>query len=119
MARKWHVPPTVVLRERKVNTTEWTGRDVDHMLALEEYESGLCPGGDHPLSETARPEHEDAYRLGERIRCYYCKANGLADKVLAKDEDSAGVLIAIDLDPEVVALNRRPIPPVPPELLPS
>lgn len=104
------------LRRRTINSGEWTYEDTALAMALEEYEAGLCPGGNHPLAETTLPEHADAYRPGERVRCHYCTANALLAEVLAKDEKSAGVLVPIVLDPDVVALNRLPVPPLPPEL---
>jgi hypothetical protein len=107
----------VFLGERTVDTAGWTERDSVYAMALEDYEAGLCPGGNHPLAETTRPEHADAYRPGERIRCHYCKAQALVAEVAEKNrEDVAGVLTPIVLDPEVVALNLRPVPPLPPEL---
>ena len=118
LAREWHVPPTVVLKERTVHTTEWTARDVEYMAALKVYEAGFCPGGPHVLAETSKPEHEDAYRpdTGRKLRCHYCKAQHMLSEVLAKDEDSAGVFIPLTLDADVVALNKLPVPPLPPEL---
>jgi hypothetical protein len=115
-ARRWQIPPTVFLQVRTVNSRDWTEADTVYAMALEDYEAGLCPGGNHPLAETTLPEHADAYRPGERIRCHYCKAQALVEEVAGKDEDGAGVLIPIVLDPEVVARNRLPVPPLPPEL---
>lgn len=116
IAREWHVPPTVVLGDRTVNTNEWTTRDVDYMVALKVYEASLCPGGDHVLAETSKDEHADAYRPGDRIECHKCKARARLDEVLSKDEDSAGVLVPLVLDADVVALNLLPVPELPPEL---
>jgi hypothetical protein len=113
-ARTWHIPPTVILGERTVHTTEWTSRDVELLLALEDYEAGYCPGGPHPLAETALPEHDDAYRPGEPIICHYCRAQ--AALAAEKDEHSAGKLVPIVLNLDVVALNKLPKPPLPPEL---
>jgi hypothetical protein len=116
-AKAWRVPPTVFLGERTVTTDQWTGRDTVYAMALEDYEAGLCPGGNHPLAETTLPEHADAYRPGERIRCHYCKAQALIAEVAEKNQENmAGVLIPIVLDADVVALNRLPVPPLPPEL---
>ena len=115
-ARRWRVPPTVFIGQRTVRTSEWTAEDSLLAMALENYEAGLCPGGNHELAETSRPEHEDAYRPGEQIRCYYCKALAAVNEVQAKDEDSAGVLTTLVLDPAIVELNRQPVPPLPPEL---
>jgi hypothetical protein len=111
------VPPTVFLRKRIVNSTEWTDEDTSLAMALEDYEAGLCPGGPHPLAETTRPEHADAYRPGERILCHYCKAQALVAEVAEKQQESqAGVLTPLVLDADVVELNRRPVPPLPPDL---
>jgi hypothetical protein len=115
-ARTWHIPPTVILGERTVHTTEWTPRDVDLLLALEDYEAGYCPGGPHPLAETALPEHDDAYRPGEPIICHYCRAQAALAEAAEKDEHSAGKLVPIVLNLDVVALNKLPKPPLPPEL---
>jgi hypothetical protein len=110
------VPPTVFIGERTVNTAEWTFQDTRLALALEDYEAGLCPGGDHVLAETSKDEHADAYRPGPRVRCHKCKARALLDEVLGKEEDAAGVLAPIVLDLDVVELNKKPVPPLPPEL---
>jgi hypothetical protein len=53
-ARSWRVPPTVFLRQRTVNSTDWTDQDTSYALALEDYEAGLCPGCNHPLAETSQ-----------------------------------------------------------------
>jgi hypothetical protein len=115
-ARRWQVPPTVFLRKRTVNTAEWTDEDTSLAMALEDYEAGLCPGCHHPFAETTLPEHADAYRPGERIRCHYCTGQALVREVLEKEENSAGVQVPLVLDADVVELNRRPVPPLPPEL---
>jgi hypothetical protein len=116
-ARRWQIPPTVFLWVRTVNSREWTDQDTVYAMALEDYEAGLCPGCNHPLDETTKPEHADAYRPGERMRCHYCKAQALIAEVAEKDEDSAGVLVPVVLDPDVVAQNLKPVPPLPPELV--
>lgn len=111
------MPPTVFLRDRTVNTSEWTEQDTRLAMALEDYEAGLCPGGNHPLAETSRPEHADAYRPGQRIQCHYCRTQDLIAEAAEKSkEDMRGVLTPIVLDLDVVALNRLPVPPLPPEL---
>ena len=116
-ARKWRVPPTVFMRKRTVNSVEWTDEDTILALALENYEAGLCPGGPHVLAETSKPEHEDAYRpdRANEIRCHRCKAAALLAEVTAKEEDTAGVMVPLILDPDRVALNLLPVPPLPPE----
>lgn len=118
MAARLHIPPTLFLRVRTVESPWWTDRDTQMMRALAVYEAGLCPGGDHVLAETTKPEHADAYRpdTGARIRCHYCKALALMSEVAAKEEDTAGVMVPLVLDPDVVALNLLPVPPLPPEL---
>ena len=115
-AVKVNIPPTIFIRERTSETPWWTDRDTQMIMALEYYEASLCPGGDHILAETSKDEHADAYRPGERIRCHKCKAQALLNEVLAKDEDSAGVMAPVVLDADVVALNRLPVPELPPEL---
>jgi hypothetical protein len=127
-ARQWRVAPTVFLGQRKTvttyeydqagrivraTTTDWTQADTDLVWALDQYEAGLCPGGDHHLDVTSKPEHEDAYRLHERFRCHYCKARAVAAEA---EEDQAGLVTTFRLDPEVVAKNREPVPPLPVEL---
>ena len=115
-ARSWRVPPTVFIQQRTVNTAEWTEDDTLLALALEDYEAGLCPGGRHQLSETSKDEHADAYRPGKQVVCHYCVASSMLSEVLAKDENSAGKLIPLVLDADVVARNLLPVPPLPPEL---
>lgn len=117
-AKAWHVPPTVFIRKRTVNCTEWTDDDTLLAMALEDYEASLCPGGPHVLAETSKPEYADAYRPDseKRIRCHKCKASALLAEVTSKEDDTAGVMIPLYLDPDVVALNLLPVPPLPPEL---
>jgi hypothetical protein len=131
-ARQWRVAPTVFLGQRKTVTTyeydaagrivrattiDWTQADTDLAWALDQYEAGLCPGGEHVLAETSKPEHQDAYRLnGPPIRCHYCTAKALAGEVAEKQENPAGLLFGFKLDADVVELNRQPVPPLPPEL---
>jgi hypothetical protein len=115
-ARSWRVPPTVFLGERTVDASGWTRVDTSYALALEDYEAGLCPGGNHPLAETSKPEHEDAYRPDPPIRCHYCVAQAVTAKAQEGKEDTAGQYFSFHLDPEVVELNRQPVPPLPPEL---
>ena len=132
-ARSWRVAPTVFLGQRKTVTTyeydhagrvvrsttnDWTVEDTNLVWALDQYEAGLCPGGDHHLDVTAKPEHEDAYRPKEKIRCHYCTARAVAAKATNDEDDgsTAGVYTTFGLDSEVVALNKQPAPPLPPEL---
>ncbi len=117
-AKAWRVPPSVFIRKRTVNSAEWTDDDTALAMALESYESGLCPGGNHVLAETSRPDHQDAYRPGEPICCYQCKAEAMVAEV-AEKSDSAGVMFPMVLDPALVELNRQPAPPLPPELAPT
>lgn len=44
------------------------------MLALALYREQRCPGCGGPLSETAKPEHEDRYRPLPPIECHRCVA---------------------------------------------
>lgn len=117
-ARTWRVPPTVFLRERTVDSGGWTDSDTAWALALEDYEAGLCPGGEHVLAETTLPEHEMAYRPdGEGERCHYCAALRLLEKQMGERDNADGVLLPkLVLDPDAVARNRQPAPPIPPEL---
>ena|SRR4249919_2313057 len=128
-ARSWRVAPSVFLGQRSgavyerdvsgrvVRIVDWTLSDTELALALEGYEAGLCPGCQHPLAETCKPEHKDAYRPDPPIRCHYCTAEASTSETAEKQhERSAGLLFTFSLDPDVVELNRQPIPPLPPEL---
>lgn len=101
-------------RLARTETVWWTVEDREAALALLDYEAGLCSGCHHPLEETTKAEHADAYRPGEPIRCHYCTTRVAIDR--NADEKSAGLLIPIKLNPEVVELNKQPVPPLPPEL---
>ena len=133
-ARTWGRPPTVVLG-RKIRTAyehtaagiicasttdDWTQADTELMLALEDYEAGLCPGGPHPLAETSKVEHDGAYVPDPPTQCHLCDAQALNAEVVAKNaertgERTAGLLFSFSLDSERVALNKEPVPPLPPE----
>lgn len=115
-ARAWGVSPSRFLGSRP-ETPEWTDQDRELALALDEYEAGLCPGCQQPLDETSDPEHSDAYRPQEPIRCHYCKMQALVSETASKQhENTAGLYFPLRLDPDVVELNRQPVPPLPPEL---
>jgi len=130
LAKQWRIPPTVLLgrkvvttychdaasRQVRAETDEWTRQDVDMMFALDAWEAGLCPGGNHQLAETSKPEHQDAYRPTQPIRCHYCTAQAVHGEVVAKQENTAGLLFGYELNRDVVELNRQPVPPLPPEL---
>jgi len=84
-----------------------------------EYEAGLCPGGPHVLAETSKPEYEGAFvpESDEPIRCHECTAGALLAEVMEKREKPAGLILPqLKIDPEVVAQNLKPVPPLPPEL---
>jgi hypothetical protein len=115
-ARRWQVPPTVFLRLRTAGGG-WSDADTTYAMALESYEAGLCPGCSHPLEETTKRDHRDAYRPdGPGVRCHYCTAQALLSEVNADKEGVEGLLFPIVLDAEVVARNKLPVPPLPPEL---
>lgn len=115
-ARSWRVAPTVFLGRIRPGT-DWLPEDTELALALEEYEAGLCPGCQQPLEETSKPEHSDAYRPEEPIRCHYCTAQALVSEMAEKQhERTAGLLFPLTLNPDVVELNLLPVPPLPPEL---
>ena len=103
---------------RSTETPEWTAEDRELAFALMEYEAGLCPGCQHPLDETSKPEHEGAYRPdGPPIRCHYCTAEAVVSENIEKQrERTAGLLFSFVLDADVVELNQQPVPPLPPEL---
>lgn len=120
-AKAWRVPPSVFLRFRTVNTAEWTEQDTHLAMALEYYEA-QCDDRGHYLPETTKAEHEDAYRPDRQGQqtCHKCRAEDLLGEVLGKEAErgvrTAGLMVPIVLDPEVVARNRLPVPPLPPEL---
>ena len=132
VARAWGVSPSKFLGARQVTTheysqagrlvrsvttAEWTDADRQAALDLEAYEASLCPGCNHPLEETTRPEHSDAYRPEPPIRCHYCTAQAIQSEAVGKQhERSEGLLFSFELNPDVVELNRQPVPPLPPEL---
>ena len=112
-ARAWGVSPSRFLGSRP-ETPEWTEQDRKLALALEEYEAGLCPGCQNPLDETSNPDHQDAYRPEPPIRCHYCTTQALVSETAEKQhEHTAGLLFPIVLDPDVVELNKQPVPPLP------
>lgn len=113
-ARKWGIPPTVVLQERTVSTREYTPQDLPYVFALEMFEAGLCPEG-HELAETSKPEHEGAYRPDKdrEVTCHKCKGAALLGKAQSEDQDSVGVYTPLKLDLDVVALNKQPVPAFP------
>ena len=100
----------------RTEIVQWTDEDRDAALALRNYEAGLCPGCNHPLEETTKPEHQDAYRPDEPIRCHYCVTQAIVAGADAEAKASAGLLYPIKLDADVVELNKQPVPPLPPEL---
>lgn len=53
---------------------EWDHESRAHALALTDYEAGLCPGGNHLLSETTDPLMEGRYVPDGAIECWYCIA---------------------------------------------
>lgn len=131
-ARAWGVSPSTFLGAQRVTTheysqagrlvrsvtaPEWTDADRQAALDLEAYEASLCPGCQHPLEETTKAEHSDAYRPEPPTRCHYCTAQAVTSEAVNKQhENSAGLLYSFALDPAVVELNLQPVPPLPPEL---
>jgi hypothetical protein len=115
-AVRCHIPPTIFMRKRTVESPWWTDDDTALVMALEDYERGLCPGCRNPLAETTRLEHSDAYRPEPPVRCHYCTAEAHISEANAEKEHTAGLLFPITLAEDVVAVNRLPIPPLPPEL---
>jgi hypothetical protein len=110
-AIKCGVPPTVFLRERTVEGP-WTDKDTAYVRAFAYYEAGLCPGGPHVLAETSKPEHADAYRPDKdrELRCHHCAGSAVLARATADDDDTAGVMVPLKLDPEIVARNLLPVP---------
>lgn len=99
-----------------IEAPEWTDEDRELAFALEEYEAQCCPEG-HYLPETSKSEHQEAYRAEAPISCHYCKAQAVISDTAPKQYgDTAGLFFPITLDPEVVELNKQPVPPLPPEL---
>src|SRR5215216_750538 len=103
---------------RSTETPEWTHEDREFAFALEAYEAGYCPGGEHLLAETSKPEYRDAFvadREGE-VRCHFCTGKALVATSLEQRENSTGIILPVMLDMDVVEQNRQPVPPLPPEL---
>jgi hypothetical protein len=119
-ARTWGVSPSrfmgrephvtvVPLQDggwRHVREPEWTDEDRDMALALAAYESDLCPGCRHPLSETTRPEREELYVPAQPIRCWRCTAASIAGDAYAEERHASALLLQVDLrDPVVVPVE--------------
>ena len=133
-ARAWGVSPSRFMGARRivtyeydspsgrllaaVETPEWTEEDRELAFALEEHEAGLCPGGDHVLAETSKPEYQDAFLPDKdsEVRCHECTGQALVAEILDKRERSAGLMMRLKVDPDVVERNKQPVPPLPPEL---
>ena len=57
---------------------EWTQRDVEMILALEDYEAGLCQGCGGDLAETTKPENQGRYVGRIAAVCHRCVARDVA-----------------------------------------
>ncbi len=130
-ARAWGISPSRFMGARHVTryeydmggriiaaieTPEWTEEDRELAFALEEYEAQCDPEG-HYLPETSKPEYQDAYQPEPPIRCHYCKTQAVVSETAPKQHgDTDGLYFPITLNPDVVELNKLPVPPLPPEL---
>jgi len=132
-ARAWGISPSKFMGARHVTTheydaagrlvrstetPEWTTEDRELAFGLEEYEAGLCPGEDHLLAETSKPEYDGAFvpDPDSEVRCHKCTARALVAEILGKRERQAGLMMGVKLDPDVVERNKLPVPPLPPEV---
>lgn len=65
------------------------------VMALAEYEAGLCQGCRDRLSETTDPENEDAYRPGLAVRCHKCTASLQGAELYAESPQPGALMIPI------------------------
>jgi hypothetical protein len=109
-ARAWGVSPSTFMGSQKVAVTEqfgaqklttyrseWTDEDRKAALELAAYESELCPGCGHPMSETTAPENEFKYRAELPIRCHRCTASGVAMAVYEDAPQASALFIPVHL----------------------
>ena len=57
---------------------EWDEREQDLMLALAEYEAGLCPKCGRPLSVCTDPANEFKFRTSDPVRCHATTSQSVA-----------------------------------------
>ena len=57
---------------------EWDEREQDLMLALAEYEAGLCPKCGRPLSVCTDPGNEFKFRTSDPVRCHATTSQSVA-----------------------------------------
>jgi hypothetical protein len=72
---------------------EWDDDNRQMVLALQAHEAGLCPGCNHPLEETTKPEYKDAYRPETPIRCHYCTTQALVSETAEKQYGHSGAAV--------------------------
>jgi superfamily II helicase len=91
-ARSWGVSPSTFMGTstthqvtelggstvKYIETPGWTEEDRKAALELAVYESELCPGCGHPMSETMAPENEFQYKADLPFRCHRCTTTELA-----------------------------------------
>ncbi len=64
---------------------EWDEESRNLLLALLEYEAGLCPGCGHPLAETTNPLMEGRYLYDGFVECFHCLATAVGSEKATKD----------------------------------
>lgn len=74
---------------------EWSAADLAEALDCDDYEADFCPGGDHPLSETTKPDREDAYATGLPIRCHYCTASERGSEQYRESPQSGALMLPV------------------------
>lgn len=84
-----------------VREPEWTDQDREAAIALQEYEAGLCPGCQEPMSETTDPANEGRYRTDLPIRCHRCTMAEIARDVHQDKPQASALFVPIRLAPVV------------------
>ncbi len=94
---------------RSVTSPEWTPEDRDLVFALMAWEAQLCPGCQHPLAETLKPENEERYVAAPAMRCHRCTAVAInQEKNEGKPHPSALLLSVHLVEPESGGADDAP-----------
>lgn len=72
---------------------EWDDVSRAHLLALLEYEAGLCAGCGRPLSETTNPLMDGRFIYDGYVECFCCLAIAAGSAKAAKGHDHPHVLL--------------------------
>lgn len=72
---------------------EWDEVSRAHLLALLEYEAGLCGGCGHPLSVTTDPLMEGRFIYDGYVECFRCLTVASGAEKAAKGHDHPHVLL--------------------------